>query len=405
MAKLIRMNCPICYESHENLEILSCSHSFCSTCISNWKYEKMTCPICREIIQPHIIRTTRKFFYGFDSHNLIRFWNEIFKSLRFTRFFYYVLYSDYYKNRERYFIQKKNLLLKDIFDTYYDEKIDQLATYIDNIIEIHQLDMIDHKNNLYKLYDLSKQCHHDIATVRNHMKRYLFKNVAKILENQELEKIIKITQTCRQDEYFLHQTLQEKIKEEKFFLSCPFFEKNCSLCQKKISGIKDVKIEVICPTANYFISESEISPLSETSFLSYNVIENDDDNDDDSVNSIEIDFSDEIIENLSNIDISENVIFHYFISGQFEHDFMWIMKNIFLYSFFEFSENIFLMKFFAERKETIQKILETKDSIYLEMFKQFFEMMEMFHSHKDLNKNEQIKNIEQEFITSNNLFL
>ena len=197
------MNCPICYESNENLEVLSCSHSFCSTCITNWKYEKMTCPICRQIIQPCILRTTRTFFYGFDSHNLIRFWNEIFKSLQFTRFFYNVLYWDYYKNREKYFIPKKNLLLRNGFDTYYDEKIDQLSTYIENIIELHQLDMINHKHNPHKLYELSMQCHEDITTVRNHTKRYLMKNIAKILENQELEKIIKITQTCTQDEYFL----------------------------------------------------------------------------------------------------------------------------------------------------------------------------------------------------------
>lgn len=388
------MNCPICYESNENLEIISCSHSFCSKCIANWKYEKMTCPICREIIQPHIVKTTRNFFYGYDSHNLIRFWNEIFTSIQFTRFFYNVLYADYYMNREKYLLPKKKFLLKDIFDRYYNEKIDQLTIYIENIIEIRQLDMIDNKNNLDKLYDLSKQCHQDILTVRKHMKRYLFENVAKVFDNEQLGKIIKITDTLKEDEYFLHQTLQKKMNQEEIFSSCPFFEKNCSLCQKKISSIKDVKIEVIVPTPNYSFSEYINSVYTETLT----------ENDADSVNSLEIDFSDEIIENLSKINISENVIYHYFLSEKFEHDFMWIMKNIFMYSFFEFSENIFLMKFFTERKETIQKILDTKDSIYSEMFEQFFEMMEMFHSRKYLDKNEQMKNIEQEFITSKDLF-
>ena len=43
--------------------------------------------------------------------------------------------------------------------------------------------MINNKHNPAKLYELSKQCHEDITTVRNHTKRYLLKNVAKILEN------------------------------------------------------------------------------------------------------------------------------------------------------------------------------------------------------------------------------
>lgn len=397
------MNCPICYESHKNLEILSCSHSFCLKCISNWKYEKMTCPICREIIQPRILKSTRKFFYGLDSHNLIRFWNEIFKSTKFTRFFYYILYADYYKNNEKYFIPKKNILLNDILDTYYDEKIDQLTIYVEKIIEIHQIDMFDNRNNIDKLYKLSKQCHQDIKTVRKHMKRYLLKNISKILENEQLKKIIKMTQTFKQDENFLHQTLQKKITQEEIFLSCPFLEKNCALCQKKKPGIQDVKIEVIVPTQNYFFSEWASFFPREIPIPTYNTVEN---NDNDSVDSIEIeiDFSNDIIENLSKINISENDIFDYFLSEIFEQDFRWIMKNIFLYSFFEFAENIFLIEFFNERKETIQKILKKKDLIYLEMFEQFFEMMEMFHSDKCLNKNEQIKNIEQEFITSNDLF-
>jgi hypothetical protein len=226
------------------------------------------------------------------------------------------------------------------------------------------------------------------------MKRYLFENVAKVFDNEQLGKIIKITDTLKEDEHFLHQTLQKKMNQEEIFSSCPFFEKKCSLCQKKISSIKDVKIEVIVPTPNYSFSEYVNSVYTETLT----------ENDADSVNSLEIDFSDAIIENLSKINISENVIYHYFLSEKFEHDFMWIMKNIFMYSFFEFSENIFLMIFFTERKETIQKILDTKDSIYLEMFQQFFEMMEMFYSRKYLDKNEQMKNIEQEFITSKDLF-
>ena len=43
-------NCPICFNIPVTEKILPCNHSFCDTCMDNWK--KGTCPTCRQRFRP-----------------------------------------------------------------------------------------------------------------------------------------------------------------------------------------------------------------------------------------------------------------------------------------------------------------------------------------------------------------
>ncbi len=38
--------CCICMENKPNL-ILSCTHSYCETCIKEWQVTSLSCPVCR----------------------------------------------------------------------------------------------------------------------------------------------------------------------------------------------------------------------------------------------------------------------------------------------------------------------------------------------------------------------
>lgn len=47
------MECPICYETTNNMENLECSHSMCSTCLTSLINSNLNlnCPFCRQDIQ------------------------------------------------------------------------------------------------------------------------------------------------------------------------------------------------------------------------------------------------------------------------------------------------------------------------------------------------------------------
>lgn len=51
------MECSICYEKFQEVAITQCNHTFCKTCIYNWKSINDTCPCCRQIL---IIQTIKK---------------------------------------------------------------------------------------------------------------------------------------------------------------------------------------------------------------------------------------------------------------------------------------------------------------------------------------------------------
>lgn len=44
------LQCVICTDVFVDPVVLNCSHSFCATCISQWRNEKPGCPVCRESI-------------------------------------------------------------------------------------------------------------------------------------------------------------------------------------------------------------------------------------------------------------------------------------------------------------------------------------------------------------------
>jgi len=64
-------NCPICLEKCNKILKLDCSHQFCRECIEKWKEKKMHCPLCRSIIFPNIIKSTRNNIYEKDAKEII----------------------------------------------------------------------------------------------------------------------------------------------------------------------------------------------------------------------------------------------------------------------------------------------------------------------------------------------
>ena len=106
-------NCPICLEKCEKILKLDCSHQFCRECIEKWKEKKMHCPLCRSIIFPNIIKSTRNNIYEKEAKEIETFWKDFLIHDRVVTFIVNILkVSKMMKeNTEEYTQKKRNELI------------------------------------------------------------------------------------------------------------------------------------------------------------------------------------------------------------------------------------------------------------------------------------------------------
>ena len=78
--------CPICYESIVQKQTLPCKHEFCLDCLETWKKEKHHCPLCRDILYPKVVFSTRRNNYGDNIESVRQFWVNFKQTDRFLKF-------------------------------------------------------------------------------------------------------------------------------------------------------------------------------------------------------------------------------------------------------------------------------------------------------------------------------
>ena len=115
-------SCSICFEKIKVKVHLDCSHSFCKTCIENWKTLQITCPICRRIIIPSNLEPTYEGFFNQKLYQNEKFLNFLLYATR-KHFQSYIKTGEYYKNKRLYKIAKYNS------DQYYRELTIKLNCY------------------------------------------------------------------------------------------------------------------------------------------------------------------------------------------------------------------------------------------------------------------------------------
>mmetsp|Transcript_5891 Transcript_5891/g.17747 ORF Transcript_5891/g.17747 Transcript_5891/m.17747 type:complete len:105 (-) Transcript_5891:134-448(-) len=49
--------CSICQDSMEGPLKLRCGHMFCEECIGEWLDRDTTCPLCRAVVKPEVVRS------------------------------------------------------------------------------------------------------------------------------------------------------------------------------------------------------------------------------------------------------------------------------------------------------------------------------------------------------------
>ena len=220
---ILKMDCSICYETIKEKALVDCNHNFCHSCIQKWKHQKMSCPLCREILPPVIRFCTRKKMYGEDSSNLLRFWKEVQLSPRFVnlmqnilkhyRFIYPLKFLRIYqKELQKNFVQK---ILKDEMENIIEEKTKLCENYQESSSFLSSSDPYATSKNLH----LKRELKHSIEKLQDIHKKQAFENALQLFNHA----IYQYTNTVFR-EFHKNQKRPLKDKTSIFEISFCFFE-------------------------------------------------------------------------------------------------------------------------------------------------------------------------------------
>jgi hypothetical protein len=424
-------SCSICYEE-EQIETLSCRHDFCESCIGKWKNTKLSCPVCRSIIVPQISLSTRTNYYGKDSVYIGEYWDQIHQTDRLVEFMSQLAFAKHYIDCKDLIFAKKHFLKKHVVD-YSNELFNNILfsflkekKHYDKILNVllrtyePQKRQEIYKNRMSSLHDSisSKQIkiYKSKAVEYYHSK---IKNDPKLLElrksyvesklenyhssNRDLVKIELLEDEIFVDEQFFVKTFYKEVDD--YMLICENPPNSVEMIMNQVENIPEPQNHI---TENHTIlandedssddestvyesdedSNDDESTVYETEMDSVtnamtNSNDDDDSDDDDSDDDYDSDDDEEsplekMIVNFDNyMKKPKTDMETYFKSGQFQKDFMWFMKNVFMYSFFDITSNEPIGKFVNSYTKTISKIfqyLELTDTIYQETLEQYIEL-------------------------------
>lgn len=429
--------CSICYEE-EKVETLSCKHDFCESCIQKWKSEKMTCPVCRSIIVPRISFSTRAHFYGRDSCHIREYWEQIQQSERLVEFMSQLAFAKHYIDSKDLTFAKEHFLKKHVFD-YCNKLFCSIAKnfknekkHYDKIFNIlvrscePQKRVEIYKKKMLILFEAASIKQIEIYK-SNAMKYYH----SKIKEEPKLVELRKLYIDSKLEHY--HQSnknlVQIELLKDEIFVEEQFFVK---------TFYKEVDVSMVFKCGEHFILQNEmtmnqhghslepqnqitgehnVSPDNEQDFSDdeSTPYESDDDNstmsesDNESDDDYDMDDDEDIPLETMIVNFDRYMkkpktdMKTYFKSGQFQKDFMWFMKNVFVYSFFDIATNAPIGTFVHSYTKTISKIfqyLKLSETIYEETLEQYIELYDFLgkNSKEIVEYYEIMKNIVEEVV-------
>lgn len=421
--------CGICYEE-DNISSLPCNHEFCDDCLEKWKWEKMSCPICRSVLLPEIVYTTRKNFYGEDSQYIFKYWNEIKENDRLVEFLSMLAFAKHYilctdvAYEKKHFLKKKvfhysTILLDEIYQAWEKEKknYERILCILLRLYEPEKRALI-YQTKMSKLFETVSM--NLINNYKMNASQYFLE---KIRNNKELQKLREKYVESKLQNCHIEQKEQGKIEllEDEIFLEEQFFVREFSK-EANVSGVFGSESDFFIYTESPYVenvptrenvSQVErvyVSSDAENTWSGEHDSTTSDENDEQDENGSD-DESCDCDDALQNMicKVEEYVsqpkmsVEEYVKHGTFQKDFMWFMKNAFMLSFFEIETNFPVAKFIYDHCKTIQNVffyLNVQDSIYHETMVQFKEMYEFFD--RDYSKNEEyyiaMNNIMEEYI-------
>jgi len=379
--------CAICYETN-SLETLTCNHEFCQECIHKWKEEKMSCPVCRHVIAPNLIFSTRCYFYGEDSNFVHEYWKQIKESDRMIQFLSQLALANHYIQCKDLQYEKKHLLDKKVIEyanSLFDAIINRFhleKQHYDTIlrillivyepkkrIQVYQEKMtklfetiskseIEKYKSNAKLFFINKVQHDSkLSEIRD---RYIQSK----LVNYHQENSESLKQEFVYDEIFLEEQYFIKVFTKEADVSGVFLEDNDIFHSLGIEE-EDAVVSTEDNDSNIPLSDFDITEENHESSSELDLWDCDP-----SLQNMIVKFEDYMMEPLMKVE-------DYVKNGNFQKDFMWIMKNIFLYSFFDVDTNLPISAYLYSHSDTIKKILHflgLTDSICQEALDQFIEL-------------------------------
>ena len=217
------MDCSICYETIQEKALVDCNHNFCHPCIQRWKHQKMSCPLCREILPPVIRFCTRNKVYGEDSSNLLKFWKEVQLSPRFVNFLQNILkhyrhiyplkfLRIYQKELQKNFVRE---IVKDEVENILEEK----AKLCENFKESSSLLSSSDTYAASKHLHLKTELRHSIEKLQEVHKQKAFENALQLFNHA----IYQYTNTVFRE---FHKNQQQPLKDKTsiFEISSCFFK-------------------------------------------------------------------------------------------------------------------------------------------------------------------------------------
>lgn len=382
-------NCPICLEKCNKILKLDCSHHFCRECIEKWKGKKMHCPLCRSIIFPNIIKSTRNNIYEKDAKEIEIFWKDFLIHDRVITFIVNILkISKMMKeNTEEYKQKKRNeLILSEKIQQYYNE----LQMEIQNMRNTYNL-----KFYFWNLFtdDHKKLLEKEIYQIRYNLKIKYIKDLEKTLSAEYIEKFKKDTfhipiESNNNDKFYQMLTNNNNFPAVIFI---PFH----------INSEIDFRNDTIDEIINEITREME----------PYNIgtddnNDNDTDNDtnDDTDNNTDVDVEDNDEDDDTNDDDTDNdddeddndIFFDKikdflkntdkeYSKDEFEKEFTFIMKSIFIYNFFNVEKNTNFVIFLENYKNVIYKIIDSYNLNFCKLaFNQYNELYKLYSIGKSM---------------------
>lgn len=379
--------CCICYETN-SLKTLTCNHEFCEECIHKWKEEKMSCPVCRHVITPNLTFSTRCNFYGEDSNFVHEYWKQIKESDRMIQFLSQLALANHYiqckdlQYEKKHFLNKKvleyaNKLFDAITNRFHSEKqhYDTILRYLLIVYYEPKKRMEMYQEKMTKLFE---------AISKSEIEKY--KSNAQLFFINEVQHDSKL---CEIRDRYIHsklvnyhqengESLKQELVQDEIFLEEQYFIKTF-MKEADVSGLflEENDIFDSVPMEYAFVSTEENEsniPLSDLNVTEENDEESSDVDDlcdcDPSLQNMIVKFEDYMMEPLVKVE-------DYVKNGVFEKDFMWVMKNIFLYSFFDVETNLPISAYLYSHSDTIKKILRflgLTNSIYQEALDQYIEL-------------------------------
>lgn len=390
--------CAICYETN-SLETLTCNHEFCKECIHKWKEEKMSCPVCRHVITPNLTFSTRCNFYGEDSNFVHEYWKQIIESDRMIQFLSQLALANHYiqckdlQYEKKHFLNKKvleyaNKLFDAITDRFHSEKqhYDTILRYLLIVYEPKKR-MENYQEKMTKLFEaISKS---EIEKYKSNAQLFFINEV------QHDSKLCEIRDRYIQSKLVnYHQdnieSLKEELVQDEIFLEEQYFIKTFHR-EADVSGVflEENNIFDGVPMEYAFVSTEEndsnnssdldITEENDEASSEVDITEENDESSsevddlcdcDPSLQNMIVKFEDYMMEPLMKVE-------DYVKNGSFQKDFMWVMKNIFLYSFFDVETNLPISAYLYSHSDTIKKILcflGLTNSIYQEALDQYIEL-------------------------------